>query len=115
MVGSIDGIQDIASQALRHLELWRGRRKALTRDELCRMIGCDDRNLRNALRELRVQGYLIVAEADGGYRFALEGGEVYGYTSSLKSRIQALREVAEAMEASAEREFGPPGEQLSLL
>jgi len=114
-VTSVDEIEELANRALTHFELWRHNGRALSREELCRKLGCDDRTLRIAVRELRCEGYLIVADPGGGYRFAHKGGEVYGYTSSLKSRIQALREVTEAMEAAAQREFGPPGEQLSLL
>jgi len=108
-------IQDIATRVLTHLELWRNTRRALTREELCNALDCDDRALRIALRELRCEGHLIVAEADGGYRFAQAGEEVYGFTATLKSRIKALREVTEAMEDAAQRQYGPPAEQLSLL
>lgn len=110
-----DDIEDVANRALTYFELWRSHGRPLSREELCRALGCDDRILRKAVRKLRCEGYMIVADPEGGYRFAHDGGEVYGYTSSLKSRIQALREVTEAMEEAAQREFGPPGEQMRLL
>lgn len=109
-------INGLAGRALTYFELWRGHRVALSREDLCRRLGCDDRILREAVRELRCRGHLIVADpATGGYRFAEEGQEAYQYIGSLTSRIQALREVVDAMKAQAEREFGPPGEQLRLL
>ena len=105
---------ELAGRALTVLELYRESSVALTRETLCGILGCDDRPLRRALRHLRCQGHLIVAEESGGYRFAKKGEEVYGYTSSLKSRIQALREVTESMEAAARQEFGLEQEALPL-
>jgi DNA-binding GntR family transcriptional regulator len=110
-----DELQALANAALQIFEEWRGSRRALSRKDLCHRLGCDDRILRQAVRELRCQGHLIVADPNGGYRFAQCGEEVFGYTSSLKSRIQALREVTEAMEAQARQRFGEPVEQLSLI
>jgi biotin operon repressor len=110
-----DRIQEIADRALEIFKEWRGSRCSLSREDLCHKLDCGDRELRIAVRELRCQGHLIVADPAGGYRFARCGEEVYGYTSSLKSRIQALREVTEAMESQARRRFGEPVEQLNLM
>lgn len=108
------GVRELGARALAIFKRYRGSSVALTREALCNALDCDDRVLREAIRWLRCEGYLIVAEPGGGYRFAREGEEVYGYTSSLKSRIQALREVTEAMEAAARQEFGPQQERLPL-
>jgi biotin operon repressor len=110
-----DHIQEIADRALVIFEEWRGSRRFLSRKDLCHKLDCGDRELRMAVRELRCHGHLIVADPTGGYRFARCGEEVYVYTASLKSRIQALREVTEAMENQARRRFGEPVEQLSLI
>jgi len=111
-----DRILEVADKALEILEDWRGSSQALTRDSLCSRIGCSDRTLRAAIRELRIQGHLIVADnKQGGYRFARNGSEVYGYTGRLKSRIKKLREVADAMDAVAIKRFGEPVEQLSIF
>jgi len=110
-----DEVQELADRALEVFERWKGSRQALSRKNLCDMLDCNDRVLRDALRELRVRGYLIVADPAGGYRFARYGEEVYGYVSTLTSRIQSLREVCEAMTTAAQRKFGPRREQLNLL
>lgn len=108
-------IQQLAMRALEIFRRWKGSGVALSRSDLCKKLNCNDRTLREAVRELRCQGYLIVADPAGGYRFARRGEEVYGYTGTLISRIKSLREVVDAMEDSAEREFGPKQEQLPLI
>jgi hypothetical protein len=109
-------IEQIADQLLEILEEWRGSRQTLNREGLCTRIGCNDRQLREGARQLRIRGYLIIADnKQGGYRFARNGQEVYKYTGRLKSRIQKLRVVAEAMDAVALKRYGPPTEQLSFL
>jgi biotin operon repressor len=107
-------VNEVAEETLKTLETWKGY-GAISREDLCASIGCHDRVLRQAVRELRCNGHLIVADPEGGYRFARAGEEVYGFTSSLKSRIRALRQVTEAMERAAQREFGPRVEQVSFL
>lgn len=116
MTGEASGLTtvELAGRVLTIFKRYRESSVPLTREALCSMIGCGDRELRQAVRYLRCQGHLIVAEPSGGYRFAKKGDEVYGYTSSLKSRIQSLREVTEAMEAAARKEFGPKQEALPL-
>lgn len=110
------GIQEVARDALRVFRRWKGSGVAISREDLCRKLDCNDRTLRQAVRELRCQGYLIVADPDtGGYRCARRGEEVYAYTGTLVSRIRSLREVVDAMEDSARREFGPKQEQMELL
>ena len=110
-----DDINELARRALAVFERWKGSRQALSRTNLCQMLDCDDRLLRMAVRELRVRGYLIVADPTGGYRFARHGNEVYEYVGTLTSRIRSLREVSEAMTAEAQRQFGPRREQLSMF
>ena len=114
-MAGVDEIQELADRALQVFKRWQGSRHALSREDLCQMFDCDDRVLREAVRELRIRGYLIVADKAGGYRFARHGQEVYGYTASLKSRIQALREVTTAMETAARQKFGEPVEQIPMF
>ena len=105
---------ELAGRVLTVFNRYRDSSVALTRETLCGILGCEDRSLRRAIRHLRCVGHLIVADEAGGYRFAKKGDEVYGYTSTLKSRIQALRTVTESMEAAARKEFGPKQEALPL-
>lgn len=97
--------KEIAPAVLDFLTLWRASGQAFSRRSLCSRLGCDDRALRLAIVELREHGHLIIAEETGGYRLAQSAGEVLEYTASLKSRIRALRQVVDAMEAAAAREF----------
>ena len=109
-------IEQIADQLLEILEEWRGSHQTLSREALCARIGCNDRQLRESARQLRIRGYLIIADnKQGGYRFARNRSEVYKYTGRLKSRIKELRVVAEAMDEVAMERYGPPTEQLSFL
>jgi len=104
---------EVAPAVLEVLQGWRGSSYVMSRQTLCHRLGCSDRVLRAAIVELRKQGHLIIADEDGGYRFARSVDEVLGYTGSLKSRIGSLWEVIRLMEAAAERQFGP--QQLGLL
>jgi DNA-binding GntR family transcriptional regulator len=97
--------EEIAPRALRILEAWRGSGQPLARDELARRLGCSDRVLRAAMALLRMDGHLVIAEDEGGYRLAKSIDEVGRYVASLKSRVENLRLVIRAMEAEAAREF----------
>jgi biotin operon repressor len=108
-----DRVHEVMPEVLAALERWRGSSHVLSREELCGMVGCSDRVLRAAIVELRKTGHLIIADEGGGYRFARNAKDVYGYTMSLKARIQAMRTVIEKLEAVAMQEFGPP--QLELF
>lgn len=105
----------LAEKALDVFAKFRGSSVTLSRQYLCHELNCEDRQLRKAIRELRCEGWLIVADESGGYRFARSPEEVFGYTASLKSRIRALREVVDAMEGEARKVWGEPVQQLGLL
>jgi len=108
-------IQEVMPVVLEELQRWQGSSHVLSRKDLCAMVECSDRTLRSAIVALRKSGYLIIADEQGGYRFARDAEDLYTYTTSLKTRIQAMRVVIELMEAAGIREFGAPGGQLELL
>jgi biotin operon repressor len=103
---SPDRAAEAAPVVLEVFKRWRKSRNALSRQDLVGMTGLSDRLIRSAIAELRRQGYLIIADENGGYRFARSVDEVLAYTASLKSRVDALREVVTAMESAAEDQFG---------
>ena len=84
-----------------------------SRSYLANSCATSDRDMREALAELRAQGRLIVADVEGGYRLATSAEDVRRYTGSLRSRIVALAKIVRAMEAEAIRQFGD-FEQLPL-
>lgn len=85
----------------------------IPRTRLAYRCGVPDDVMRHAVAKLRVQGHLIVADADGGYRLATSSPDVLRYTASLRSRIIKLARVVRAMESEAARQFGD-FEQLPL-
>jgi len=107
-------VREIADEALSILDEWRGSSQSLSRESLCARIGCDDRTLREALRLLRLDGYLVIAVPSGGYRFATCHEDVQGYLRQMKSRIKKQSAVVTVMEHRAKQEFGEPVEQLSM-
>jgi DNA-binding GntR family transcriptional regulator len=106
-----------AELVLQVLRDWRGHKYVPSREDLSARCHVDDRVLRAAIAELRRQGYLIVADEEGGYRFATGWNDVERFLASMKSRIVALREVVTAMETRAAAEFGPApvAEQMALF
>jgi len=104
----------VAPQALQLLEKFRDGEYVLSRTDIAGRLGVTDRVVRATMAELRKQGYLIVADAKGGYRFARSLEDVQRYTASLKSRVAALRAVIMQMEAAAQRVYGPDVEQVGL-
>jgi DNA-binding GntR family transcriptional regulator len=107
-------IREIADEALAILKEWRGSSQSLSRESLCARIDCDDRKLREALRLLRLDGYLVVAVPSGGYRFATCHQDVQTYLRQMKSRIKKQSAVVNVMERAARQEFGEPAEQLAM-
>lgn len=103
---SPDRAAEAAPIVLQVFERWKGSSNTLSRQDLMGLTGLSDRVIRAAIGELRRQGYLIIADEGGGYRFARSAGEVLTYTASLKSRVDALREVVKAMETAAKDQFG---------
>lgn len=97
--------EEIAPQALRILQEWQHSKTPLSRKMLAHRLRCSDRVLRAAMAVLRKQGHLVIAEDDGGYRLAGSADEVDAYVGTLRSRIGELRQVVNAMEAAAAREF----------
>jgi DNA-binding GntR family transcriptional regulator len=108
-----DAIEELAAQVLPVFEMWRGRSVALSRDALCRRFSCKDRDLRKALRQLRLEGHLIVPLRSGGYRFAENREEVEEFVGGLTSRIKKMSKLKKAMLDAARHEF--PADQRPLL
>lgn len=75
--------------------------RAMSRGELSELCGCSVREVRAALGDLRRDGVLVVADEQGGYRLATSTAEVEAYTARLKRRVQALREICDAMDQAA--------------
>jgi len=87
--------------------------RKFSRGSLAYRFVTSDRDMRKAVAELRLQGHLIVADENGGYRLATSAEDVRRYTASLRSRIVALARVVRAMESEAARQFSD-FEQLPL-
>jgi len=111
----VSQVDEVMPVVLDILERWRGSSMVMSRADMCARLRCTDRVLRAAVAELRKAGYLIVVDDGGGYRFARSVDDVVAFTSSLKKRIQSLREVVERMEAASLRQFGSPGGQMELF
>jgi len=107
-----DGVEALARDLLGILQQWRGRGTALSRPALCRRLSCGDRELRLAVRELRLQGHPIIAESAGGYRFAESADEVDEFVDTLSSRIKKLSRLKKSLQTASAREFGPRQESL---
>jgi biotin operon repressor len=103
----------VAGEALRLLQEFRASGVPLSRKMLVKRLGCTDRALRLAIAQLRLQGHLVIADDDGGYRLARNRAEVEGFVGSLKSRIGELQRAVNAMEREAAVEF-PGGAQMSM-
>lgn len=71
--------------------------KPQSRYALAGAIGISEREFRKAVRDLRNEGYLIIAEATGGYRLAAKA-EAKHYIKSLYSRAYDLLRTAKTME-----------------
>jgi len=99
-------MDDIASRVLTALTTWQGSFYALTKSDLCGLVGCSERELRAAVGTLRRNGHLVVVAPGGGYRLAESIEEVDGFISAMRERIAALQTVVEAMESSAAQAFG---------
>jgi len=97
--------EELAPRLLRIFEAWRSSGRVLERADLAHQLACSDRILRVAVAVLRKDGHPIIAEGEGGYRFARSADEVLSFTGTLKSRIGELRQVVNALEAAAAREW----------
>ena len=71
--------------------------KPQSRYTLAGAIGISEREFRKAVRDLRNEGYLIIAGATGGYGLATKA-EARHYIKSLYSRAYDLLRTAKAME-----------------
>lgn len=107
---------DAAPAVLEYIQTAQAEGRVPSRDELVLRLQLSDRLIRQAVAELRNQGYLLVADEGGGYRFASSYADVMRYTASLKSRIESLRDVIRRMELEAHRRYpdGQDAEQLEM-
>lgn len=99
---------------LRALEAHRGRKNAIGRNRLTeavRRLGqpASERQVREAIKHLRRQGYLICSAPgdDGGYYWADTLEEYYEFRRmEYAAKIADMSETLRAMDRSAERIFG---------
>lgn len=98
----------VALEILVALQQWQEGFGSLARADLCGLTGCSDREVRQAVAELRRNGHLVVP-AQGGYRLAESADEVTTYTATLRERVHALATVINAMEAAASSKWGGNG------
>lgn len=103
MAGMDERAADVAAQVLYVIKSWPQR--VIFSEELAKQVGTSDRIARAAVALLRERGELIVADAGGGYRLAQGYEDVLQFTASLKSRIEALRQVVTQMETAAREQF----------
>lgn len=95
--------KEIADQVLAEIRFYNG--KPVSSHQIAREIGANERLTRAAIAVLRERGELIIADPGGGYRFARSYEDLTQFTSSLKSRIEALRQIVSRMETAGRREF----------
>lgn len=94
----------MADQVLSALRYHRG--ECVFSEDIAREVGTSDRIARAAVAVLRERGELIVADPNGGYRFARDYEDVLQFTASLKSRMESLRQIVVRMELAARSKYG---------
>ena len=94
---------EIADRVLAEIRFYNGRPVASQR--IARELGENERLVRAAIAVLRERGELIIADPSGGYRFATSYDDLTQFTSSLKSRIEALRQIVSRMETAGRQAF----------
>jgi len=79
----------------------------VTRAELVQSTRSNDRQVREAISDLRRQGQLIVGD-EGGYRFAQTWDDVFHCISRIEHQVHVLNEVKLAMLTAAVQQFDKP-------
>lgn len=72
--------------------------KPVTRREIRRQTGYPDREIRQAVRDLRLSGVRVVTAENGGYFIARSEEEYIPFRNSMISRVMKIMEVVNAMD-----------------
>jgi len=72
--------------------------KPVTRREIRQQTGYPDREIRQAVRDLRLSGVRVVTAENGGYYIARSEEEYIPFRNSMISRVVKIMEVVNAMD-----------------
>ena len=72
--------------------------KPVTRREIRQQTGYPDREIRQAVRDLRLSGVRVVTAENGGYYIAKTEEEYIPFRNSMISRVVKIMEVVNAMD-----------------
>lgn len=72
--------------------------KPVTRREIRQQTGYPDREIRQAVRDLRLSGVRVVTAESGGYFIAKTEEEYIPFRNSMISRVVKIMEVVNAMD-----------------
>lgn len=72
--------------------------KPVTRREIRQQTGYPDREIRQAVRDLRLKGVRVVTAENGGYFIARTEEEYIPFRNSMISRVVKIMEVVNAMD-----------------
>lgn len=72
--------------------------KPVTRREIRQQTGYHDRDIRQAVRDLRLSGVRVVTADNGGYFIARTEEEYIPFRNSMISRVVKIMEVVNAMD-----------------
>ncbi len=72
--------------------------KPVTRREIRQQTGYPDRDIRQAVRDLRLSGVRVVTAENGGYFIARSEEEYIPFRNSMISRVVKIMEVVNAMD-----------------
>lgn len=72
--------------------------KPVTRREIRQQTGYPDREIRQAVRDLRLSGVRVVTAENGGYYIAKTEEEYIPFRNSMTSRVVKIMEVVNAMD-----------------
>lgn len=72
--------------------------KLVTRREIRQQTGYHDRDIRQAVRDLRLSGVRVVTADNGGYFIARTEEEYIPFRNSMISRVVKIMEVVNAMD-----------------
>lgn len=72
--------------------------KPVTRREIRQQTGYPDREIRQAVRDLRLSGVRVVTAENGGYYIARSEEEYIPFRNAMISRVVKIMEVVNAMD-----------------
>lgn len=70
----------------------------ITRQEIRLLTGYNDRDIRQGIRDLRLQGMRIVTADNGGYFIAESEKDYLPFRNAMVSRVVKIMEVVNAMD-----------------